>query len=74
VVVNVTDQNGGASQANVAVDNATSYIKRAVATTSAIAQGKCLAARGGKDTSGNLQATSVTVFPADNGNCPGARP
>lgn len=69
VVVNVTDQNGSTSQANVAVDNTTTFEKRAVATPAAITQGKCLAARGSNDSSGNLQATMVTVTPSDNGNC-----
>lgn len=73
VVVNVTDQNGSASQANVEIDNTTKYAKRAAATSSAIAQGKCLAASGSKDNSGNLQASAVNVFPATNGDCRGAR-
>lgn len=69
VVVNVTDQNGSTSQANVAIDNTTTYEKRAAATPAAIFQGKCLAARGSNDSSGNLQATAVTVTPANNGKC-----
>jgi hypothetical protein len=69
VVVNVTDQSGSTSQANVAIDNTTTYEKRALATPAAITQGKCLAARGSNDSSGSLQATAVTVTPASNGNC-----
>jgi hypothetical protein len=69
VVVNVTDQNGSTSQANVAIDNTTTYEKRATATPAAITQGKCLAARGSNDSSGNLQATAVTVTPANDGSC-----
>jgi hypothetical protein len=69
VVVNVTDQSGSTSQANVAIDNATTYAKRAVATPAAITQGKCLAARGSNDSGGSLQATTVTVTPANNGKC-----
>jgi hypothetical protein len=69
VVVNVTDQSGSTSQANVAIDNTTTYQKRAVATPAAITQGKCLAARGSNDSSGSLQATTVTVTPANNGKC-----
>jgi uncharacterized protein DUF5666 len=69
VVVNVTDQSGSTSQANVAIDNTTTYAKRAVATPAAITQGKCLAARGSNDSSGSLQATTVTVTPANNGKC-----
>jgi hypothetical protein len=71
VVVNA-NQNGSTSQANVTVDNNTTYMKRASATSASIAQGKCLAARGTDDTSGALQATNVTVAPAENGSC-GAR-
>jgi len=29
----------------------------------------CLAARGSNDSSGNLQATAVTVTPANDGSC-----
>lgn len=72
VVVNV-DQNGSTSQANLTVDNNTTYTKRASASSAAITQGECLAARGTNDTSGALQATSVTVAPAQNGSCRGAR-
>jgi hypothetical protein len=72
VVVNV-NQNGSTSQANLTVDNNTTYTKRASATSAAIAQGECLAAQGTDDTSGTLQATNVTVAPAQNGSCRGAR-
>ena len=69
VVINVTDQSGSTSQASVGIDNTTTYEKRAVATPAAITQGKCLAARGTNDSSGNLQATMVSVAPANNGTC-----
>ena len=69
MVVNVTNQSGSTSQASVAIDNSTTYEKRAAATPTAITQGKCLAARGSNDGNGNLQATAVTVTPANNGNC-----
>jgi Domain of unknown function (DUF5666) len=72
VVVNV-NQNGTTSQANLAVDNNTTYRKRASATSAAITRGECLAARGTDDSSGALQATSITVAPAQNGSCRGAR-
>ena len=72
VVVNV-NQNGSTSQANLTVDNNTTYMKRTSATSAAITQGECLAARGTNDTNGALQATSVTVAPAQNGSCRGAR-
>ena len=61
-------------QANVTVDNNTTYAKRASATSASIAQGKCLAARGTDDASGALQASTVTVAPTENGMCRGARP
>jgi hypothetical protein len=69
VVLNVSGQNGATSQTNVAVDNDTTYTKRAAATPAAITQGECLAARGSKDGNGTLQATNVTVAPANNGAC-----
>ena len=72
VVVNV-NQNGSTSQSNLTVDNNTTYTKRASATSAAITQGECLAARGTVDTSGALQATNVTVAPAQNGSCRDAR-
>jgi hypothetical protein len=73
LVLNVSGQNGSTSQTNVAVDNNTTYTKRATATSAAITQGECLAARGAKDSNGALQATNVTVTPANNGTCPGGR-
>jgi hypothetical protein len=71
VVLNVPGDNGSTSQTNVAVDSNTTYTKRASATPAAITQGQCLAARGSKDSSGALQATNVTVAPANNGQCMG---
>jgi hypothetical protein len=55
---------------NVSVTADTSYARRASATSQSVAQGKCIAARGTKDNNGALQATAVTVLPANNGNCP----
>ena len=72
VVLNV-NQNGSTSQSNITVDNQTRYEKRAASTSQAIATGKCLSASGTKDGSGALQATNVTVSPANNGNCGGKR-
>ena len=72
VVLNVSGQSSGPSQTNVAVDNNTSYTKRAPATPTAIAQGECLFARGSND-GGTLRATNVTVAPANNGQCRGRR-
>ena len=72
VVVNVS-HDGSTSPSNVTVDNNTTYEKRASATSQSITQGKCLAAQGINDSSGALQATTITLSPADNGTCPGPR-
>jgi Domain of unknown function (DUF5666) len=61
------------SQTSVTVTSSTRYAKRTNADTSAIAAGQCLAARGTKDGSGNLQATTVNLRPADNGQCGGGK-
>ncbi|MBV8927780.1 MAG: hypothetical protein JO152_01475 [Mycobacteriaceae bacterium] len=58
---------------NVTVTPTTTYAKRTDSTTQAIAQGKCIAARGTNDNSGALQATAITLRPAVNGNCPGTK-
>jgi hypothetical protein len=64
---------GTAAQTSVSVTNNTRYAKRTAASAQAISQGECLTANGTKDTAGALQAASVTVRPARNGSCPGAR-
>jgi Domain of unknown function (DUF5666) len=64
---------GNASPTNVAVTNATTYAKRITANSQAVTQGKCIAARGTKDSSGTLQATTISLRPANNGSCGGAR-
>ncbi len=68
IVVNATGSNGN-TQTNVQVDNTTTYAKRAVANSQAITQGECIAARGTKDSGGTLQATTISLRPADNGTC-----
>jgi hypothetical protein len=70
ITVNATDANGGTSQVTVTVTDTTKYTKKAPADAQAITQGKCIGARGTKDGNGTLQATSITVNPADNGTCP----
>jgi hypothetical protein len=70
ITVTATDTNGSPSQTNVTVTDATKYTKNAPADTQAVAQGKCISARGTKDDNGTLQATKITVRPANNGNCP----
>jgi hypothetical protein len=64
---------GTAAQTSVSVTNDTRYAKRVAANAQAISQGECLTANGTKDTAGALQAASITVRPAMNGSCPGAR-
>jgi hypothetical protein len=70
ITVNSTDPSGNSSQTNVTVTDTTKYTKQATTDAQALAQGKCIAARGTKDNGGTLQATSITVQQADNGNCP----
>ena len=60
-------------QTNVSVTDSTSYTKRTSATSQDIAPGKCLAARGTKDSSGVLQATAISLRPATNGTCGGPK-
>ena len=69
IVLNAIDSNGTTSQTNVQVDNTTRYARLAAANSQAIAQGKCLAARGTNDSTGTLQATTINLRPADNGTC-----
>ncbi|OBA81351.1 hypothetical protein A9W99_14265 [Mycobacterium sp. 1164966.3] len=64
-----TDANGNPSQTAVMVDDKTRYTKRAPADTQAIAQGKCMTAKGTKDSAGALQATTINLRPANNGKC-----
>jgi hypothetical protein len=70
ITVTDTDANGNPSQTTVTVTDQTKYTQSAVTTTQAITQGKCLAARGTKDSGGALQATMIHLQPAENGNCP----
>jgi hypothetical protein len=70
ITVTATDANDSPSQISVTVTDTTKYTKSAPADAQAVAQGKCISARGTKDASGTLQATKITVRPADNGNCP----
>jgi len=66
----VTDANGKPAQTDVTVTDTTSYSKGTPANSQAIAQGKCITARGAKDGGGTLQAKVVSLGPADNGQCP----
>ena len=70
--INVTsnDASGAASQKAVTVTDKTKYTKQTTTDGQAIAQGKCITARGTKDGGGTLQATAITLQPANNGKCP----
>jgi hypothetical protein len=65
--ITVTGANG---QITVTVNDDTHLRRMIPAAASQIAAGKCVAARGEKDGEGVLQATKVTVWAPDDGNCP----
>jgi hypothetical protein len=65
------DANGNPSQTEVTVTDKTRYLKGVPATSQAVAQGKCVTARGTIDGGGTMQAVSVDLDPADvKGQCP----
>jgi hypothetical protein len=64
------DADGNTSQTNVTVTDTTKYTKQTATDAQALTQGQCIAAHGTKDDSGTLQATAISVQPADNGTCP----
>jgi hypothetical protein len=70
IILTATDANGNSSQTNVTVTDTTKYVKKTPADAQALAQGKCISARGTKDGGGTLQATFIVVKTADNGTCP----
>lgn len=69
--INVTtsDAAGNPVQTAVTVDDKTKYTKQAQVTSEAITQGKCIKARGTKDSAGTLQATSIKLREAVDGKC-----
>lgn len=72
ITVTGADSNGGAAgPTTVTVTNDTTYAKRAPADHNAIVAGKCVAAHGANDASGNLQAASITLRAAKDGACEG---
>jgi Domain of unknown function (DUF5666) len=71
ITVAGTDASGNSTQTPVTVDDQTKYSRLATATPDAIAQGKCITARGSLDNGGTLQATSINVRAAVDGKCPG---
>lgn len=66
--VTVNRQDG--APATVTVTDATHFKKRVPTDAQAITPGKCVAARGAKDSNGVLQATRVTVWASSDGHCP----
>ncbi|MBV8862820.1 MAG: hypothetical protein JO082_02390 [Mycobacterium sp.] len=70
ITVTAADSGGSTTQTTVTVNDTTTYTKETATDAQALAQGKCLAARGTKDDSGTLQATAISVQQADNGTCP----
>jgi Domain of unknown function (DUF5666) len=66
--ITVTTTN--AAQMNMTVTDGTKYTKQATTDAQAIAQGKCITARGTTGSGGALQATTIVVRPATDGNCP----
>ena len=53
----------------VTTSSATTYTTTKAATSSAVAVGKCVSARGATDNTGAVTATSIAVTPAVNGAC-----
>jgi hypothetical protein len=65
------DADGKPAQTEVTVTDKTQYSKGVPANSQAVAQGKCISARGTKDGGGTLQASFVDLFAADDkGQCP----
>ena len=69
ITVASTDSSGNTKQTPVTVDDKTKYSTQTTATPDAIAQGKCVLARGTMDNGGTLQATSIDLRPAHDGKC-----
>jgi len=63
ITVASTEAGGKTTQTNVTVTDATTYTKQAPATTQAITQGKCMDAQGTMESSGVLQATTISLEP-----------
>jgi hypothetical protein len=69
ITVAGADTSGNTTQTAVTVDDQTKYSKLTTATPDAIAQGKCVKARGTLDNGGTLQATTIKLRPANDGKC-----
>ncbi len=61
---------GNPNPTTVGINGDTHYAKRVAANSQAITAGKCVTGRGTEDSSGALQATSITVRQAGNRPCP----
>jgi hypothetical protein len=71
IKVDGIDANGNPSQTEVIVTAKTPYIKGVPAASQAIAQGRCISARGTLDKGGTLQAAKINLTPANaQGKCP----
>jgi hypothetical protein len=70
ITVAGTDSSGNTKKTSVTVDDKTKYSKLTTATPDAIAQGKCVMARGTMDNGGALHATSINLRAAVDGKCP----
>ncbi len=70
ITVTSTDASGNTTQTAVTVNDKTKYTKQAPANTQAISAGKCMTARGTKDGSGTLQATTIDLV-AHSAKCEG---
>lgn len=70
VAGNTITLSGNGSSSAITVTDTTKYTKQTATDAQALAQGKCIAARGSKDNSGTLQATTISVQQPDNGGCP----
>jgi hypothetical protein len=71
ITVTSNDAGGNIKQTTVTVDEKTTYTKQASANTDEIAPGKCLSAAGTMDNGGTLQATTISLRPANDGKCGG---
>ena len=71
ITVAGTDASGNTTQTPVTVDDKTKYSKLTTATPDAIAQGKCVNARGTLDNGGTLQATTIKLRAPVDGKCGG---
>jgi hypothetical protein len=71
IKVAAIDADGKPTQTEVTVTDKTQYTKGVSANSQAVAQGKCITARGTLDGGGTLQATTVNLNPANaKGQCP----